>query len=182
MSHIRWGSRTSRAGVPSARHRDTPLARHRLRPCAERLRRPPKRHRLGAGFHLSKELPIHTSIPRDEQGKAFIAIFNLLLVSCRDESGPSHLHALTAPSRLSRAVPAATQTLGRRARSAYICRNAGFGHLEPRQRPVFSCPMRSEPPRGPVVCTCGKSHHSTSHCSTYYPAMVSTTARAVTHQ
>lgn len=58
--------------------------------------------------------------------------------------------------------------LGSRDCSAYICRNAGFGQLEPRQKTAFSCPVRSEPPLGPVVRTSGKSYRST-----YYPATVS---------
>lgn len=150
----------SRACRPSAQHRDAPLARHRLRPHAERMRwRPqrqrPQRHHLSAGFCLSEDLSICTSMPGGERGKAFIAIFNLLLVSYHDESSPSHSLAFTAPSQLSRAGTLSVQGCKADAgKESPLLTSAGMQDLatwNPDRRHVFSCPARSEPPWGRCV-------------------------------
>lgn len=116
------------------------------------------------------------SVPGDEQSKAFIAILNLLLVPYHDESSPSCFHAFMAPSHPSRAgtpSPGVPRRPGEG--DPALLPPAGTQCLatwNPDHNPAFSCPARSEPPRGPVVCASGKSHHSTSHCSTSFPATV----------
>lgn len=136
-----------------------PARRHRLRPPAEHMHQPLQRH-------LSEERTIRT---QGGTGHSLHWHFPSLtgFLSRRERSlSPQRFRSPFSPQSGRSESRGARQAPGRRACSADICREAGFGHLKPRQKKKNGF-QRSEPPPGPLVCASGKSHHSTCYPASF---------------
>lgn len=146
-----------------------PARRHRLRPPAEHVHRPPQRHlseertiraQGGTGHGLHWHFPSLTG---------FLSRWERALSPQRFRS-PFSPQSGRSESRGARQAPR------RRACSADICREAGFGHLKPRQKKNQRLPEV----RAPSGSSCVRFWKEPS--LNLLPSKFPITARALTHQ